>query len=130
MMRRAPQRGMTLLELMVALVIMALSVTLIYRAVGGSARGIRSLERQQGAAQLADSLLDAFSVVDPGGIEAEGKDGDYHWQVTSTPFDTPGLPENAVALHTLHIVIGRGGQRWQFDTLRPQRPLQPGEREP
>ncbi|WP_287170194.1 type II secretion system protein, partial [Pseudomonas sp.] len=63
---RAAVRGMTLLELLVALTIMAISVALIYRAVGGSARGVAKLEQTQGVAMLAESLMDAFPMVDPG----------------------------------------------------------------
>jgi len=119
---------MTLLELLVALTIMALSVTLIYRAVGGSARGVQTIERQTGAMQLAESLLDAFSMVDPGGTHASGEDGPYRWQVTSEAFaPATSLPETAPPLHHLRIVIESGSSRWELDTLRPQRPVQPGE---
>ena len=34
------QRGLTLLEMLVAMTIMALSITVIYRAIAGSARGV------------------------------------------------------------------------------------------
>ncbi|AOV03123.1 general secretion pathway protein GspI [Delftia tsuruhatensis] len=118
---------MTLLELLVALTIMAISVALIYRAVGGSARGVTQLERNQGAAMLAESLMDAFSMVDPGGTQASGQDGLYTWQVASAPFLAGDLPETAVPLHALRITIALEGRNWVFETLRPQRPLQQGE---
>lgn len=131
MRRRTAARGfaggMTLLELLVALTIMAISVALIYRAVGGSARGVTQLERNQGAAMLAESLMDAFSMVDPGGTRASGQDGFYTWQVASAPFPVGDLPETAVPLHALRITIVSEGRSWVFETLRPQRPLQQGE---
>lgn len=122
------ERGMTLLELLVALAIMAVSVTMIYRAVAGSARGVGQLELSQGAALLADSLLDAYGMVEPAGLQASGRDGPYAWQIASTPYPRGGLPENAVALQMVRITIEwAGGRRWVLDTLRPQRPVQPGE---
>ena len=64
MRRRAASRprvrGMTLLELLVALSIMAISLALIYRAVGGSARGVSKLEAEPGrgpAGRFADGRL-------------------------------------------------------------------------
>ncbi|MBN9324604.1 MAG: prepilin-type N-terminal cleavage/methylation domain-containing protein [Delftia acidovorans] len=105
MRRRAASRprvrGMTLLELLVALSIMAISLALIYRAVGGSARGVSKLEQRQ--------------------------DGVYAWQVASAPFSVGGLPETAVPLHALRITISVENRSWVFETLRPQRPLQQGE---
>lgn len=124
---RTRVRGMTLLELLVALSIMAISLALIYRAVGGSARGVAKLEQNQGVALLADSLMDAFPMVDPGGTQASGQDGAYAWQVASAPFPVGDLPETAVPLHALRITISAEGRSWVFDTLRPQRPLQQGE---
>lgn len=124
---RAAVRGMTLLELLVALTIMAISVALIYRAVGGSARGVAKLEQTQGVAMLAESLMDAFPMVDPGGNQASGQDGAYAWQVISAPFSAGDLPETAAPLHALRITILSEGRNWVFETLRPQRPLQPGE---
>ncbi|WP_180318131.1 prepilin-type N-terminal cleavage/methylation domain-containing protein [Delftia acidovorans] len=118
---------MTLLELLVALSIMAISLALIYRAVGGSARGVSKLEQNQGVALLADSLMDAFPMVDPGGTQASGQDGAYAWQVASAPFPVADLPETAVPLHALRITISTEGRSWVFETLRPQRPLQQGE---
>ena len=119
---------MTLLELLVALAIMAISVTLIYRAVAGSAKGVAQVELSQGAALLADSLLDAYGMVDPNGLQASGQDGPYAWQVSAAPYSQTGLPENAVVLYLVRISIEWGGGRsWVLDTLRPRRPLQPGE---
>jgi general secretion pathway protein I len=76
---------------------------------------------------LAESLMDAFSMVDPGGTQAAGQDGAYAWQVASAPFPSGGLPETAVPLHALRITIVSEGRNWVFETLRPQRPVQPGE---
>lgn len=124
----AGMRGMTLLELLVALAIMAISVTLIYRAVAGSAKGVAQVELSQGAALLADSLLDAYGMVDPMGLQASGQDGPYAWQVSAAPYAQAGLPENAVALYLVRITIGwADGRSWVLDTLRPRRPLQPNE---
>lgn len=119
---------MTLLELLVALAIMAVSITMIYRAVAGSARGVAQVELGQGAATLADSLLDAYGMVDPGGLQVSGSDGPYTWQVSSAPYLQAGLPENAVTLYLFRVSIEwAGGRGWVLNTLRPKRPLLPSE---
>ena len=59
------QRGLTLLEMLVAMTIMALSITVIYRAIAGSARGVEQVGESAHAVQIIQSLLDAYPVIDP-----------------------------------------------------------------
>ena len=51
------QRGLTLLEMLVAMTIMALSITVIYRAIAGSARGVEQVGESAHAVQIIQSLL-------------------------------------------------------------------------
>ena len=51
------QRGLTLLELLVAVAIMAMSLALLYRVMGGGARAVGKLDATQRAVVLAQSLM-------------------------------------------------------------------------
>ena len=129
MSTRMRSRGVGLLEMLVALSIMALSLSMVYRALGGSARGIGQVQAAQGAALLGHSLLDALGIVEPQGAAITGEDGIYTWRITSTPIAVPTNPSSApsLVLHRVQIVIGWGDSaQWILETLRPQRSTQPG----
>ena len=55
--RQYRQRGFTILELLVAFAIMAISLGMLYRASGGSARSVGDMERYQRATVLAESIM-------------------------------------------------------------------------
>lgn len=124
--------GMTLLELLVALTIMSLSIALLYRAIGGSAQGVARITDAQAAAQLAESLLDNYSVIEPSGVNEQSRDGRFSWRVQSQPYMEEQLSaSSATRLHHLNIAIDMpSGRVWELSTLRLQRPFQPGERSP
>ncbi len=50
-------RGFSLLELLVAFAIMAMSLAMIYRAVGGSVRNVSAIEDRQRASWVVESVL-------------------------------------------------------------------------
>ena len=124
--KRRAQQGMTLLELLVALAIMAISLGLIYRATGSNARSVGDLDRYQYAVQLAQSIMDSRDSVYEGGWNESGESNGYQWSVQSAPFKTD-VPEepNIPLLHEVHIAVtwGDGGKNRTFDlnTLRAQR---------
>lgn len=125
--------GFTLLELLVALAILAMSLGMLYRASGGGARSVADLERYQRATVLAESLLSMRDAVSEAGWNEVGTSGGYDWQVSSAPYATEFNGPNIPALHAVHIVISwnDGGRLRQFElnTLLPQRkPPQPGGR--
>lgn len=126
---RHAQRGLTLLELLVAFAIMALSVGMIYRIMGGSARSAGDLEARQRAIVLAQSLLALRETVPEGGLQQSGESGGYRWSIQSTPYDTGMSGPSVIPLHELAIVIAweDGGRRrsLEFATLRPQRKPSP-----
>ncbi|WP_370590440.1 type IV pilus modification PilV family protein [Xylophilus sp. ASV27] len=129
-----PQRGFSLLEMLVAFSIMAFSLAMIYRVSGGSARNAGELEHYQHAALLAESVLNLRDAVPPAGWNDQGESAGYRWQVRSAPYPTdvngpaaPPLYEVAVSITWLE---GGTEKRYDLATLRPQaRPL-PGGRQP
>lgn len=119
------QRGLTLLELLVAFSIMAMSLGLLYRVMGGSVRSAGEIERYQRAVVLAQSLLSLRDTVPEGGWQQVGETSGYRWQIQSAPYATgqsgPAIPP----LHEVSILIawseGRRQRSLELTTLRPER---------
>lgn len=125
------QRGITLLEMLVAMTIMAISITIIYRAVGGSVRGVEQVGESQHAMQIMQSLLDAYPVIDPQRLYDSGQDGNLTWAVSASPYGAApgnaGQAGDAVVLYQLNIDIrSPAGRQWQTQTLRPLLRVQGG----
>ncbi|WP_298214147.1 type II secretion system protein [Acidovorax sp.] len=129
---RQAQRGLTLLELLVAFAIMALSLGMIYRIMGGNVRSAGELEARQRAAVLAQSLLALRDTVPEGGLAQSGESGGYRWSMQSAPYGTGVSGPSVTPLHELTIVVAwEGGglsRRFELATLRPQRKPSPGVR--
>lgn len=119
------QRGLTLLELLVAIVIMALSLAALYRILGSSVRNVSGLDQRQGAMVLAQSLLSLRDAVPEGGWQQQGESAGYEWKIQSSPYETGISGSGVPALHQIVITIAwhaDGAQRdLQLTTLRPQR---------
>lgn len=137
MRRRQVRRsaGFSLLELMVALAVMALSLAMIYQVDVGVLRGVGDQTAHQRATVLAQSLLDARDAVPAAGWHEEGQDAGYTWTVNSVPLPLPaGLEAKTPLLHEVAIAIrwqGRQGLRvLELTTLLPQASPAPGEKLP
>ncbi|MEH6593520.1 MAG: prepilin-type N-terminal cleavage/methylation domain-containing protein [Halioglobus sp.] len=100
-MRRRPatSRGFSLLEMMVAIAILALSLGTLYQAVSGATRNVRSDEKYAYGVELAKSLLSDNSRVSSGGVNKHGETaGGFAWQVASQPLsaEAPGFAQKAL----------------------------------
>jgi general secretion pathway protein I len=127
------QAGLSLLELLVAVAIMAMGLGLIYQSSLSSVRAASDLAWQQRASLLAQSLLDARDGVPAAGWHEAGRSADIDWRVDSAPLPLPpGLNTGTPPLHEVTIVLewpGRAGgaRQMQLRTLLPQLRPQPGE---
>lgn len=119
------QRGLTLLELLVALSIMAMSLGVLYRIMGSSARSADDIERYQRAVVLAQSLLSLRDAVPESGWQQTGESAGYRWTINSAPYATGLSGPNIPPLHEVGISIlwDAGGRQRSLElaTLRPQR---------
>jgi general secretion pathway protein I len=87
--------GFSLLELIVAVAILALSLGALYQAVGGASRNARTDERYAYAVELSNSLLANHAVVPAAGFALDGETaGGFRWEVRALPL---ALPESALA---------------------------------
>lgn len=101
------QQGLTLLELLVAFVIMAMALAMLYKASGSSARNIGETASYQRAVFLAESLLASRDVVPAEGWNEAGQSAGLSWQVRSQPYATPASQGNPAVplLHALDISV-------------------------
>ena len=133
-MRRAVERpaharqgGFSLLEILVAFAILAMSLGLIYQITGSNARTTADLAGQEQAMILAESLLAANPVVPPEGLNGQGDSQGYAWRIASQPFPTPVTgPEGEVPrLHEIKASVswsdGTRERQFELTSLRPER---------
>lgn len=134
-------RGFTLLEVIIAMALLALALTLLLGTLSGSARAVRQSADAGRAALHAQSLLDQTGVGEglvPGVREGEFEGGRYHWQLRIEPYVDPLRPPaatvdpGAARLLRLQLTVewGERGprQRLQVQSLRLAQPdlNQPG----
>lgn len=78
--------GFSLLEMMVAIAILALALGSLYQAASGATRNVRTGERYAYGVELARSLVANNAIVPDRGLSASGEtSGGYSWNVVSTP---------------------------------------------
>ena len=89
--------GFSLLEMVVAVAILAMSLGALYQSVAGATRIVRVDEKYAYAVELARSLLADHAVVPLNGLKQSGEtQGGFSWTVATTPVvlaDSPSLRE-------------------------------------
>ena len=125
------QRGFSLLEIMVAFSIMALSLGLLYRITGSSARQVGSVQQHEQAMALAASVLDTVPAVPEQGIERAAASAGYEWTIVTRPWPTQHDALGRVPrLHEVQVTVswldGERTREFALTTLRPERLPEPG----
>ena len=108
-------RGFSLIEMLVALVVLSLSLGALYQAAMGATRNVRVAAEYVDAVMLAESMLADHSYVVEENYGASGSFGRFDWQVSSWPaeYDDGLEPEQRAvapqALQYLEVVVSWPG---------------------
>ena len=124
------QRGFSLLELMVAFVIMAFSLGMLYQASGGTVRSLGDTEQHLRASMLAQSVLNSRDSVPESGWNEAGQSAGLRMAGQQRSFRDWRRGANAPALQQVQIVVAwtdrRGPRQVELTTLLPQAKPAPG----
>lgn len=119
----ARQAGFSLLEILVAFVILAFSLAAIYQSAGGSVNTAIADERRSYALLLAQSVLNNYRGVPPGGMEKSGQlENGYSWRFTAVKrADDPDM-KLYWPVYNVKVVVrwGRGSAKVELDSVLPQ----------
>src|SRR5690606_16032472 len=74
-MMNRQSRGFSLIEMLVAMVILGLTLGVLYQASAGATRNVRLDVRYTYAVQIAQSLLADYPRMPPGGVNRSGTSG-------------------------------------------------------
>ena len=134
------ERGFSLIEMLVALVIMSLSLGVLYQAATAAVRNVAVASQYTQATMLAESILAENSFVVAQQVSLSGAFKDYVWELSSWPVPpadvgsgkvTPdeALPVLGVPLQFLRVRVlwaGRSDEREvELLTIVPLRELRP-----
>jgi general secretion pathway protein I len=99
-------RGFSLLEMVVAMAILALALAALYQAASGATRNVRTDERYAYAVELARSLLANHAVVPLAGLQDNGETaGGFQWRVAARPVDLPRSALTAGSLQEIEVFV-------------------------
>ena len=119
---RSSNRGMTLIEVLVAFVVLSITMAVILQIFSGGMRNARLANSYSSAVFLAQSKLAETGVVKPLAVaEDMGRVGsDLHWRVTVVPADeaeTAAQQVMAVKLYKVRVRINwnEGGRERQVE---------------
>jgi general secretion pathway protein I len=113
--------GFTLIEVLVALAVVAASLAAIGSLIATSVRGVRAVEQHVALVERARAIMAALPRRDELAIgQAAGESGGYRWQVTVLPYPagqvgaaSPWVPRTVVT-----TVRSRSGAALQLHTVR------------
>lgn len=131
-LRQAPSAGFSLLEVLVAITVLAVGLGIVYQTLGTGARAAGSGDGYSRAALYAQSILagvDAEYPLEEGETTGRFPDSpdaaDYRWRMVITPYvDAAGEPISDGPVEVLSVMTevtwGRGGQErsLHLDTVR------------
>lgn len=109
-------RGFSLIEMLVAMVVLSLSLGVLYQAAIGATRNVRVAAEYTEAVMLAESMLADNSYITDEAYSNAGRFGQYDWVVNSwpAPLDDGLSPKErgmaSQALQHLQVVVSWPGR--------------------
>jgi len=123
------QRGFSLLEVIAAMLLLAIAFAALMKVAGGAIELSSNAAAHDEAALRARSLLDSAFVAEPlaPGSSSGSFDKRYRWTLDVTPWQAPdATPGGTMQLYRLDLTVRWGSTRHpqvaHFDTLRLGRP--------
>ena len=113
--------GFTLIEVLVALAVVAASLAAIGSLIATSVRGVRAVEQHVALVERARTIMAALPRRDELAIgQAAGESGGYRWQVTVLPYPIgqTGAASQWVPRTVVTTVRSRSGTAVQLHTVR------------
>jgi general secretion pathway protein I len=104
----ARARGFSLLEVLVAFVILALVGTVLFRLFGASLNNAGAADEYSRAALFAESRLTAAAAVVPlreGSDQGVSEDGRYAWTASVTPYVAPDSTPDQLRFGEAAVVV-------------------------
>lgn len=124
--RRPVRRGLSLLEVLIALAIFLFSLVAVSRLVDMGADLAVEIDQRSHAAMLAQSKLaeinaGAIPLTGTGDAPCDGDDGDWLWRMTAEADNIPGL-------YRVTVTVGRDTRRGRVEANFSQYVLDPTRR--
>lgn len=111
------QKGFSLLEILIAFSILALSLGILLNIFSGGLRRSLVAEEYQQAVTIAQSILSKSGVEEE--LEVGGKSGvigeKYAWSETISAFEDDSLDPEVTGLYPYHIVVIVNWQAGEYD---------------
>lgn len=98
-------RGFSLIEMLVALVILSLSLGVLYQAAMGATRNVRVASEYNEAMMIAESVLSEHSAVFETGVQHTGSFGDYQWRAQVLPLVDDISEGGATTMPLAEVVV-------------------------
>lgn len=110
--------GFSLLEMLVAISILALALVTLYQAASGATRNVRTDERYAYAVELARSLLADNAMVPAAGASGRGETAaGFVWRFASRPLDLQRSPLPPGSLHRIEVGVSWTDGRKQREVV-------------
>lgn len=98
--------GFSLLEMVVAISILALALASLYQAAGGATRNVRTDEKYAYGVELAQSVLASNAMVPLSGVSSQGETaGGFRWRVNTRPVNLQRTSLPPGSLHEIEVGV-------------------------